>query len=467
MIDLRKVLTLTRSGEIEFVDLRFVDLRGVWQHMSIPAHELKEKNLEMGYGFDGSSIRGFQTISESDMLLMPDVKTFFFDPFFEKTINVICNVFDPATGKNYPKDPRYTAQKAENYLKKSGIGDISYWGPEIEYFLFDSLGYYVSPYESFVKIASSEFPPEDPNSPKDGYKILHKTGYFPVPPFDKLQAFRSEFVILLEKNGVEIEVHHHEVASGGQVEIDMHYDALTAMADKVMIYKYLARNLAKKYQMTACFLPKPLYADNGSGMHTHQSLFKQGRNLFYDPKGYAEMSEIGFSYLAGLLVNIKTLLAITNPTVNSYRRLVPHFEAPTSIAFSKRNRSATVRIPMYYKKIPNAKRIEFRVPDPTCNPYLSFAAQLVYGIEGIKNKLDPKKLGFGPHDENIYEMAKIEQTPNNLFTVLENLKKDQILIKSGVFDAQLVNSYLDVRTEDAQQNLLYPTPADFMFYSDI
>lgn len=467
MLELRKLFSLVKSQEIEFIDLRFVDLRGTWQHMTVPAHEFTEANIRQGFGFDGSSIRGFQTIYESDMLLMPDTKTLFIDPFFEKTAVCICDVFDPDTGKNFQKDPRFTAQKSEKYLKDTGIADTSYWGPEIEFFIFDRLSFNLSPYESFVKIASLEFPQEGMGDMQDGYKILHKAGYFPTPPFDKLQAFRSEFVGLLEHIGIEIEVHHHEVASGGQAEVDMHYGSLVATADKVMIYKYVARNLAKKYNMTACFLPKPIYGDNGSGMHTHQSLFKRGKNLFYDPKGYAEMSSLGFSYIAGLLSNIKTVLAITNPTVNSYRRLVPHFEAPTSIAFSKRNRSATARIPMYYKGIPNAKRIEFRVPDPTCNPYLSFSAQLVFGIDGIQKKLDPRKLGFGPHDQNIYDMEKIEQTPNNLFTVLDNLKNDQTLVKSGVFDKELIKSYLEVKLEDAGQNLLYPTPADFWFYGDI
>lgn len=467
MLELRKLFLQVKAGEIEFIDLRFVDLRGTWQHMTLPARQFTEANIRQGFGFDGSSIRGFQTIYESDMLLVPDVTTIFIDPFFDKTANCICDVYDPDTGKNFEKDPRFTAKKAEKYLSETGIADISYWGPEIEFFIFDRLSFNLSPAESFVKIAHSEFPQENQQEPKDGYKILQKTGYFPVPPFDKLQAFRSEFVNIIQKIGVEIEVHHHEVASGGQAEIDMRYDSLVAMADKVMIFKYVARNLAKKYEMTACFLPKPIYGDNGSGMHTHQSLFKRGKNLFFDPKGYAEMSTLGFSYLAGLLSNIKTILAITNPTVNSYRRLVPHFEAPTSIAFSKRNRSASVRIPMYFKGIPNAKRIEFRVPDPTCNPYLSFSAQLVFGLDGIQKKLDPRKLGFGPYDENIYEMQKIEQTPNNLFTVLDYLKKDQTLAKSGVFDRELIKSYLEVERVDAGQNLLYPTPADFWFYSDI
>ena len=470
MLDAKKALLKIKSGDIEFVDLRFVDPRGVWQHMTLPAHEFTFSNCQAGYGFDGSSIKGFSTIYESDMLLKPDLETFFMDPFFGKTLVCICDVFDPLTGKNFEKDPRWTAKKAESYLKKSGIGDISYWGPEIEFFVFDKLYVHLSPEYSYVQIRSNEFTNEYANSSTealDGYRIANKTGYFPLPPFDKFQAFRSEMVKILESIGVEIEVHHHEVASGGQAEIDMHYDTLVSMADKVMKYKYVARNLAKKYGMTAVFLPKPIFGDNGSGMHTHQSVFRRGRNLFYEPKGYAELSSTGMSYLAGLLSNISTILGITNPTLNSYRRLVPHFEAPTSIAFSKRNRSAAVRIPTYFTKNEKSKRIEFRVPDPTCNPYLSFSALLVFGIEGIKKNLDPKKLGFGPFEENIWENAKIPQTPNNLFEIWNNLEKDTTLIKSGVFSQELITSYLELKRSEATQSLLYPTPADFFFNSDI
>ena len=466
-MNIKKALRDIEAGKIEFVDLRFVDLRGSWQHMSVPAHEFGLGNIQKGFGFDGSSIRGFSTIFESDMLLSPDPETLFLDPFFEKTYACICDVYDPVTGKPFEKDPRFTAKKAENYLKKSGLADISYWGPEIEFFVFDKLSVSLTPYSSFIKIQQGEIPLSEADDLSDGYKIQTKTGYFPTPPFDKLQGFRSEMVLLLEEMGVQIEVHHHEVATGGQLEIDMRYDSLVAMADKVMKYKYVARNLAKKYGMHASFLPKPIFGDNGSGMHTHQSLFKKNKNLFYDPKGYAQMSKMGLSYIAGLLSNIQTVLAITNPTLNSYRRLVPHFEAPTSIAFSKRNRSAAARIPMYYQNDEKAKRVEFRTPDPSCNPYLSFASQLVFGIFGINEKLDPEKLRFGPYEENIWDNARIKQTPNNLPAVLDNLRQDEILVKSGVFTKDLIDSYLTVKTEEMQQNLLYPTPADFTFYGDI
>jgi len=429
---------------------------------------LTKHYIEKGFGFDGSSIKGFATIFESDMLLKPDLESAFIDPFFEKTLVIICYIYDPLTQKPYEKDPRFTAKKAEEYIKKSGVADISYWGPEIEFFVFDNCSSYLSPTKSYISITHSEIPvPDDEITKSDGYKILNKAGYFPVPPFDKLQSFRSEMVKILENINVPIEVHHHEVATGGQCEVDMQYDSLVAMADKVMKYKYVARNLAKKYSMTACFLPKPIYGDNGTGMHTHQSLFKTQKNLFYDPKGYGEFSKTGLSYIAGLLTNITKLLAITNPTVNSYRRLVPHFEAPTSITFSKRNRSAAIRIPMYYQKQEKAKRLEFRVPDPTCNPYLAFSAELVYGIDGILKKLDPEKLGLGPFDENIWEKGQVKQTPQTFMEVLENLKKDTLLEKSGVFTKDLLESYIRVKEEEMRANLLYPTPADFWFYGDI
>lgn len=465
-MDTRKAFSLIKNGSVDFIDLKFVDLRGVWQHMTIPAREFTNDNIKKGYGFDGSSIRGFQSIYESDMLLKPDILTLFLDPFFEKTLSVICDIDDPTTNNHFEKDPRWTAKKAEDYLKKTKIGDVSYWGPELEFFVFERLNYHLSPHFSDVFISSAEF--GDPNiEVNDGYPIPPKLGYFPVPPYDKFQAFRSEMVKILESIGVAIEVHHHEVATGGQAEIDMRYNSLLRMADQVMIYKYVARNLAKKYGMVACFLPKPIYGDNGSGMHTHQSIFKRGKNVFYDPKGYGEVSKEAMFYIGGLLSNIRTILGITNSTINSYRRLVPHFEAPTSIAFSQRNRSAAVRIPMYFTKAEKTKRLEFRCPDPVCNPYLSFSAQLVMGLSGIEEKLDPKKLGYGPYDENIWENVSVEQTPKSLFESLDSLEKDKVLIKSGVFSKELIESYLALKREEATQSLLYPTPADFCFYADI
>ncbi len=465
-MDPKKAFALIKSSDIQFVDLRFIDLRGVWQHMTLTAHEFSMQGIEKGYGFDGSSIKGFCSIFESDMLLRPDLATLFIDPFFEKTLVCICDVYNPGDAGPFERDPRFTAKKAEIYLKKTGIGDVSYWGPEIEFFVLNKLSVHLGSHDSYIKIRSDEIP-DFPDEESDGSKILPKTGYFPVPPQDKLQVFRSEMTSILESIGVPIEVHHHEVATAGQVEIDMRFDSLVNMADKVMKYKYVARNLAKKYGMHATFLPKPIFGDNGSGMHTNQSIFKNGKNVFFDPKGYGELSKSALSYLAALLTNIRTLLAITNPTLNSYRRLVPHFEAPTAIAFSKRNRSAAIRIPVYYKNMEKGKRLEFRCPDPAANPYLAFPALLVFGIDGIKKKLDPVKLGFGPYDENIWEKGSLKQTPHTLFETLESLNKDKILVESGVFAASLIKNYLEVKNLEMQQSLLYPTPADFWFNGDI
>lgn len=460
----KKTFSLIEKKEIDFVDLRFTDLRGVWQHMTVPAAEFTPENVKKGFGFDGSSIKGFEEIYTSDMVLLPDLSTTFIDPFLEKTLVVITNVWDPEKGGFYEKDPRIIAQKAEKYLKKSGVADVSFWGPEVEFFVFDRVEFSVDRFFSYFKIKSSEFLADGEG---DGYPIEKKQGYFPLPPYDKVHFFRGEMVKILLSLGIEVEVHHHEVASGGQVEIDLRFDSLTKMADKVMIYKYIARNLAKKMGMTAVFLPKPLYEDNGSGMHTHQSLFKDGKNLFYDKDGYGELSKTGLNYIAGLLYHIKPLLALTNPTVNSYRRLVPHFEAPTSLAFSKRNRSAAVRIPVYFKNDEKSKRIEFRCPDPTANPYLAFSAMLIYGLAGIKKKLDPSKLGFGPYDENIWEKDNIQQTPKDIFEVLTALEKDKVLKESEVFCEEFLNSYVNLKKEEARRQLMYPTPADFWFYGDI
>jgi glutamine synthetase len=464
-MDLNTALSEIRAGKIRDVDLRFTDLRGAWQHLSIPATLFDESTIEKGVGFDGSSIKGFQSIYESDMLLLPDSKTLFLDPFFEETLVCICDIYDPIKKEYFEKDPRYTAKKAVKYLTTKGIGDVSYWGPELEFFVFDKLDYELSPYHSFISIKSKEIslPEEDGRC----FKIPNKGGYFPVPPYDKLQTFRSELVKILADLGIETEAHHHEVATAGQVEIDMKYDSLVEMADKVMIYKYVARNLANKYNMTVSFLPKPIFGDNGSGMHTHQSIFKAGKNIFFDPAGYAELSKTALSYTAGLLSNIIPLLAITNPTVNSYRRLVPHFEAPTAVAFSKRNRSAAVRIPMYFSGVEKAKRIEFRCPDPTTNPYLSFSAQLTFGLSGVEKELNPVDLGFGPFDENIWKKKKVAQTPDTIFETLAALSKDEILTSSGVFSKELLSSYLAVKQEETRTNLLYPTVADFAMYSDI
>lgn len=464
MLSSKEAFALIDKGEIKFVDVRFTDLRGVSQHFTVTGRDFTSESVEKGYGFDGSSIKGFQEIFNSDLIVKPDLDTLFVDPFFEKTLVVFGDIYDPTTGEAYPMDPRGVAKRAEAYLEKSGIGDVSYWGPELEFFVFDNLNFELTPYFSAIEINSedlSEF------GDGDGYRVRTKGGYFPVPPYDKLQAFRSEMVEILESLGIEIECHHHEVATAGQVEIDMRYDTLVRMADKVMIYKYVARQLAKNYGLSVSFLPKPIYGDNGSGMHTHQSIFKAGKNVFFDTKGYAELSRDALAYLAGVLDNLPSVLAFSNPTVNSYRRLVPHYEAPTAIAFSQRNRSAAFRVPMYTTGEEKSKRLELRCPDPTANPYLAFAAMLVFGIHGIKAKMEPTKMGFGPFDENIWEKKRVKQTPGNLMEPLGKLSKDNILAASGVFNQALIDSYVGVRMEEATASLLYPTPADFQFYGDI
>lgn len=461
---------MIKSGEIAFVDVKFTDLRGTWQHFTVSASNFDEAAVERGLGFDGSSIRGFQSIFESDMLLKPDMSTAFMDPFFERTVSIICDVWDPMTGKPFEKCPRTIAKKAEAYLKDSGFGDTSYWGPELEFFLFDTVNASLTPYESGVELRSSEIQnqPLREDDEEEYYKLANKGGYFPAAPFDKYQEFRSEAMEILETIGVEIEVHHHEVAAAGQCELDIKYDSLLNMADKVMKYKYVIRNLAKQYGLTAIFLPKPVFGDNGSGMHTHQSIFKSGKNVFFDKKGsYVMLSKDALSYAAGLLTHINAILGFTNSTLNSYRRLVPHFEAPTAVAFSARNRSAAIRIPMYFPDVEKAKRLEFRCPDPTCNPYLSFAAQLVAGIDGMKKKLDPTKLGFGPFEENIWEKEKVRQTPGDLFTALQALEDCSTLTESGVFGKEVIKSYLDVKRTEAIDALRFPTPADFHYYGDL
>ncbi len=469
MVSYKKAIDLIRAKEIQFVDLKFCDIRGVWQHLTVSGKVFIEAEKQGGIGFDGSSIRGLQSINESDMLLVPDTETCFIDPFFEKTLSCICSMYDPLQKKPSPKDPRHTAKKAEQYLKDTKMGTLSYWGPEIEFFLFEKATVEFSPYHQSVVLQSRELPESSKGAmyENDGYALITKGGYFPASPFDKLQDYRSEVVKILEDLGVEVEMHHHEVAAAGQVEIDMKYDTLVRMADKVMMYKYVARNVAQRMGLTAIFLPKPVYGDNGSGMHVHQSIFNKDKNVFYDSKGYGELSKKGYAYIAGLLTHIKSLLAFSNPTTNSYRRLVPHFEAPTTIAFSARNRSAAVRIPLYFSKSEKSKRLEFRCPDPACNPYLAFSSQLIAGVDGMKRSYDPAKLGFGPFEENIWERSDIPQTPKSLFDTLSALESDEVYAKSGVFSKELVKSYIDLKKQEAISAEMHPSVADFYYYGDL
>ena len=468
----KEVLEYIKKENIEFIDLRFMDFPGMWQHFTIPAKMAEEGLFEEGLGFDGSSIRGWQAINESDMILVPDPETMAQDPFTEHpTIIMICDIKDPITREDYSKDPRHIAKKASNYLKFTGIGDIAYVGPEAEFFIFDSVKYDSKNYFSFFEIDSIEGvwnTGRDEEYGNLGYKIRHKEGYFPVPPSDKLQDLRSEIVKNMIKMGLEIEVHHHEVATAGQCEIDMKFDELVKMADKLQFYKYAIKNTAYLNGKTATFMPKPMFGDNGSGMHTHISIWKNGKNLFAGNE-YAGLSEMALYFIGGILKHAKALTAITNPTTNSYKRLVPGYEAPVNLAYSARNRSAAIRIPMYSHN-PKAKRIEVRFPDPSTNPYLSFAALLMAGIDGIQNKIHPGE----PLDKNIYdlpaeELSKIENTPRTLREALEELRKDhEFLLKGDVFTEDVIQTWIDYKLEkEAAEVELRPHPHEFFLYYDI
>jgi glutamine synthetase len=459
------------GSEVKMVDLRFTDPFGVWHHFSIPARELTEELFEEGIGFDGSSIRGFQEIHESDMILVPDPETAFVDPILEvPTLAVICDIYDPLTRQPYTRDPRYVAKKAEAYLKQTGIADVSYWGPEAEFFLFDEVRYESNANSSYYFVDSVEgwWNSGKELGPNLGGQIPPKRGYFPVPPADTKQDVRSKIVLALEAAGVQVEVHHHEVATAGQGEIDIRFDTLTRSADKLMIYKYLVKNVARQNGLTATFMPKPLFEDNGSGMHTHQSLWKGETNVFFDEAGYAQISETARYYIGGLLKHAPALLAFAAPTTNSYRRLVPGFEAPVNLAYSQRNRSACVRIPVYSKS-PRAKRIEFRPPDPTCNPYLCFAALLMAGLDGIQNRIDPGE----PMDKDLYELppeeAKlIKQVPGSLADVLAALEEDhEFLLKGDVFTPDLLEAYITYKRENEVDPVrMRPHPHEFYLYYD-
>ncbi len=468
----KDVIELAKKSDVKIVDLRFVDLPGTWQHFSIPVEELSEGLFVDGIGFDGSSIRGFQHIHESDMLLLPDATSAFIDPVLEvKTLDLICDVIDPIERNPYSRDPRYVGKKAEEFLTTTGIADVSYWGPEIEYYIFNSLRFDQGMNYGFYYIDSEE---GIWNSGKDGatpnlaHRPRAKEAYFPVPPVDKLQDVRSEIVRKLIDAGIAVEVHHHEVGTAGQLEIDMRYTTLVDMADRVLKYKYIGKNVAAKKGYVATFMPKPLFGDNGSGMHTHQSLWKGSQNVFYDEKGYARLSPTGRHYIGGLLKHAAAILAFAAPTTNSYRRLVPGYEAPINLVYSKRNRSACVRIPVYFSR-PDAVRLEFRAPDPSCNPYLTFAACLMAGLDGVINKVEPPS----PIDEDLYELpdeekAKVKQTPGSLEEVLDALDADRdFLLRGGVFTEDLIDTYLAFKRESAKQVAIRPHPYEFFLYSDV
>lgn len=464
-----QIMEFCKERGIQIVDLRFIDLPGIWQHLSIPIYELDFAN---GTGFDGSSIRGFQTINESDMLLMPDPSSAFVDPAYQvPTLSLICNIRDPLTRGSYSRDPRYVAQKAEQYLKNTGIASTSYWGPEIEFFLFSSISFDQDAHSGYYFIDSEAGIWNSGRNmvPNLGYRPRYKEGYFPVPPTDKFQDVRSEMVIALGELGIATEAHHHEVATAGQGEIDMRFTTLTKMADQVMMYKYVIRNIAHQKGLVANFMPKPLFGDNGSGMHTHQSLWNGDTPLFYNPEGYALISDLCRWYIGGILTHAPSILAFAAPTTNSYRRLVPGYEAPINLIYSQRNRSAAVRIPSYFDT-PRARRIEVRFPDPSCNPYLSFSAMLMAGLDGIQNRIEPPS----PIDKDLYELEPEERvhvtsTPGSLGEVLEALERDHdYLLKGDVFTQDLLEMYIDYkRKREAEQVALRPHPYEFYLYSDI
>lgn len=473
-----RIPKLIKEHNIQIVDLKFNDLPGLWQHFSIPVSELYEIDDPVksiwteGIGFDGSSIRGFQKIQESDMLLMPDPKTAIVDPGCEvPTMSIICDIYDPLSKEPYTRDPRYVARKAEGYLKSTGIADVSYWGPEMEFFIFDDIrfdqtensGYY------FLDSVEGEWNTGRVENPNLGYKPRYKEGYFPVPPHDSQQDLRSRMILTMIKSGIPIEVHHHEVATAGQAEIDMKFDSLVTMGDRCMLYKYIVKNVARKNNKVATFMPKPIFGDNGSGMHTHQSIWKGGKNLFFDPKGYALISQMAKYYIGGLLKHAHSLMAFCAPTTNSYKRLVPGYEAPVNLVYSQRNRSACVRIPVYTEN-PKTKRIEFRSPDNSCNPYLAFAAMLMAGIDGIQNKIDPGE----PLDKNTYELSEGEQkniktVPSSLEESLNALENDhEYLLKGKVFTQDVIDVWLEYkRTREIDAVRLRPHPYEFYLYFDI
>ena len=466
------VLSMISDEGVEFVDFRFCDLPGLMQHFTIPAHVMEEDVFTDGLGFDGSSVRGFQEIQESDMILVPDPATAVMDPFRQhKTLIVNCFVKDPVTGESYSRDPRHIARKAEQYLSGTGIADTAYFGPEAEFFIFDDIRFDTKPHESYFHIDAIEgaWNSGKEEGPNLGYKVRHKQGYFPVPPMDHYTDLRSEMTVELERAGIEVELQHHEVGSAGQGEIDIKFDTLLRMADKVMMFKYIVKNVAHRNMKTVTFMPKPLFGDNGSGMHTHQSLWDGDEPLFFDEQGYAQLSDTARYYIGGLLHHAPAVLAFSNPTVNSYRRLVPGFEAPVNLVYSQRNRSAACRIPLISQS-PKSKRVEFRVPDPSCNPYLAFSAMLMAGLDGVRNKIEPPD----PVDKDIYELPRealldLPSVPASLEEALAALETDhEFLLEGGVFTEDLIDTWIEYKMdEEVSQVRLRPHPYEFHLYYDI
>jgi glutamine synthetase len=449
----------------QMVDLKFCDLLGSWQHMTLPVSAFGTDAFAEGLGFDGSSIRGWQGIAESDMLLMPDPASAVLDPFAAApTLSLVCEIADPATGKPYGRDPRRIARRAEEYLQETGIADTANFGPECEFFVFDEVSFELAANRAHYAVDSVEGH-WNSGRPGLGYTVREKGGYFPPAPHDTLNDLRTEIVLTLERVGVPCEFHHHEVATAGQCEVDLRYTTLTRMADQVMTYKYVVRNIASAAGKSVTFMPKPIFGDNGSGMHTHQSLWKEGTPLFSDKSGYAGLSQLARAYVAGILMHAPALLAFCAPTTNSYRRLVPGYEAPVNLVFSKRNRSAAIRVPMYSDSA-KSKRIEFRCPDATANPYLAFAAMLMAGLDGIEKSLDPGK----PADYDLFEEehGTVAQVPGSLADALDALEHDnEFLLRGGVFSEDLVRTWIAYKREhEVDVVALRPHPAEFALYYD-
>src|SRR6266568_4728070 len=471
----KTVLKYASDQGAKFVSVRFTDLPGSWQHLTFPIGELSEGVFEDGFGFDGSSIRGWAAIHESDMLLVPDASRFWMDPFAEEpTLCLIGNAVDPITKEGYAFDPRAVAIRAESYLRFTGLADTANFGPEAEFFVFDSVKYHNEQNSAGYSIDSDE---GHWNTGRDadefrgtnlGYHIRGKEGYVPVPPTDSLSDLRSEISLILAKCGITVECHHHEVATAGQCEIDFRYATLLGTADNLQIFKYVVRNTAYEHGKTATFMPKPLFGDNGSGMHCHQSLWKGDKPLFAGD-GYGGFSEMGLYYIGGLLKHAAAIVAFAAPTTNSYKRLVPGFEAPVNLAYSARNRSAAVRIPVYSES-PKARRLEFRPPDPSCNPYLAFAAMMMAGLDGIKNKIDPGQ----PLDKDLYELeeeeaAKVPSLPGSLEDTLRALRADyKFLLEGGVFSEELMDLWVSYKTKNEVDAMrMRPHPHEFHLYYDI
>ncbi len=467
----KDVIALAKENEVRIVDIRYMDFIGTWQHFSVPIGELGESAFEDGFGFDGSSMRGWQQIDNSDMIVVPDPATAKIDPFFKvPTLVLIGDIHEPITMEAYSRDPRGIAKKAENYLKSTGIGDTVYVGPEPEFFIFSNIRYSSEPNASFFEIDSDEahWNSGRDEMPNTGYKIRPKGGYFPLPPNDKYQDMRTEMMLTLEDLGIAMECQHHEVGAAGQSEIDLRFDSLLNMGDSLAWFKYVLKNVATKYDHTVTFMPKPLYGDNGSGMHIHMSFWKDGTPLFAGNK-YAGMSEMALHAIGGIMKHCKALCAITNPTTNSYKRLVPGFEAPINLAYSSRNRSAAIRLPMYSGS-PNAKRVEFRTPDPSANGYMAFAAIAMAMIDGIQNKMDPGD----PMDKNIYdlppeELAEMESAPGTLEEALAALREDhEFLLKGDVFTKDVIDHWIDYKMENEVKEVISrPHPHEFYLYYDI